>query len=169
MKRAFTLIELLLYMGIVSVVMTTLVLYAWNVIQTGARNSRQEEVTAAARQFSERIKYEIRNSSGIDTANSDFINDPGKLSLNSTLSSNNPTIILSESNRGAIKTGTDAIDYLTPSNTLISSLKFYNYSSADNKTKQIVFGFTVRSTIPSQGGGYESMTLESSAEVRSNQ
>ena len=69
-KRGFTFIEMLLYMGIVSFILTAIVSFAWSIIYLGEKNNTQQEISAAARLISERLTREIRNAQAIGS--SDF-------------------------------------------------------------------------------------------------
>src|SRR3990167_11538866 len=63
----FTLIELILYVALITIILSAIVPFAWNTVQTGVKSAVQQEVNANARYISERIKYEIRNSTGINS------------------------------------------------------------------------------------------------------
>ena len=56
----FTFIELILYVAIVTIILSALVPFAWSAIETGVKSAVKQEVNANARYLSERIKYEIR-------------------------------------------------------------------------------------------------------------
>ena len=161
----FTLIELILYIAIVSIVMTALIPFAWNVIEGGAKSATQQEVFSNARFISERLKYEIRNASGINSVASSSI------SLSTSTPSTNPTIIDLSGGNIRIKQGTGSAINLNSTDTMISSLVFTNYTSVDNKTKHIQFVFTINSNYTGSGQRQEfkeSTTIEGSAEVRNN-
>ena len=58
---------------------------------------------------------------------------------------------------------------LNGNTTAISSLTFTNYTSSDNKTKQVSFNFTITDNYTNPAQQYsDSTTIESSAEVRNN-
>lgn len=170
-QRGFTLIELLLYLAISSGVLVSLVLFAWNVIDTGAKNARQDDVYASARYISERLKYEIRKASDINVASSNFALDlatnAGQLSLASA-TPNDPTIIDVDNNTLRIKQGAAAVIELNSPMVKINSLIFENYSTVDSKSKHVVFTISVEAANPSPGNKYENATIESSAELRSH-
>lgn len=173
-QKAFTLIELLLYVGIVSIVMSTLIAFAWNVVISGVKNTTQQEVYSQSRYLAEKIKYEIRNASTINTGTSNFgvelaNNSSSQLSLGNSVVSNNPTIINVSGGKVMIKQGSSTAIALNSADTTVTSLIFTNYSSVDNKTKHIGFTLTVRSNTTNTRKEYiNSMTLRSSAELRSN-
>lgn len=163
MKKAFTFIELILYIGIVTIVISALVPFAWNIIGTGAKSATSQEVFSAARYISERIKYEIRNASGINSV------APTSISLASSDSAKNPTIIDLSSGKVRVKYGVSTAININSINTNVSSLAFTNYTSGDSKTKNIQFAFTVDGNFPSSRTEYkETTSITGAAEVRSN-
>lgn len=164
-NQGFTFIELILYLAIVSIMMTALIPFAWNVIGGGVKSATEQEVFSQARYISERIKYEVRNASGINSVSAT------QISLATFDAATNPTIITSTSGNITIKQGAGATVNLNSTDTKISSFTFTNYTSADNATKNIQFVMTVAANYPNAGSRQEyneSTTLESDAEVRSN-
>lgn len=161
--EGFTLIELILYMAIVSVVTTSLISFGWNIINNGIKSTVDEEVYSNGRYIAEKIKYEIRNASGINTVNTTSI------SLSESNPADNPTVINLSSSRVTIKKGAAAAVSLNSNDTAISNLVFTNYSSLDNKTKNIQFSFTIFYKANSVRGDYQSSAnFEGDGEVRSN-
>jgi len=173
MKKSFTLIEVLLYIAIVTVIMSAFVLFAWNAIILGAKNNTQQELYAQGRIVSERILTEIRNANDLNTGTSNFdvdlvMNSTYQLSLNSD-SPNNPTIFSVSSGILMIKLGASAAVPLHSSTIKVTSLIFSNYSSGDGKTKNIKYILTFIPSSSSASQTYKgTVTLESSAEIRSN-
>src|SRR4051812_5118004 len=55
-QAGFTLIELILYIVLLTMMLTTLIPFAWNVIEGGVKVSVEQEVYSQARYVSERIK-----------------------------------------------------------------------------------------------------------------
>lgn len=167
-KSGFTFLELLIYIGIVTIVISSLVKFAWNVIGNGVKNSTQEEVYASARYISERIKYEIRNADGLNEGGSIFGSSSGILSLIQT-APNNPTIIDLSAGKVRIKLGAASAVNLNSNDTTVTNLTFTNYTSGDNKTKHIGFTVTIQTSSSSVRQEYsDSVTIRSSAEIRSN-
>ena len=164
LERGFTLIELIIYIAIVAIILTSLIPFAWNVIEGGAKSATEQEVFANARYVSERIKYEIRNASGINSVSATSI------SLSETSGAVNPTVIDLSSSNIRITQGAGSPINLNSSNTTISGLTFTNYTSGDNKTKNIQFTFTVNASFNGSARQEftESTTIEGDAEVRSN-
>lgn len=162
----FTLLEVILYVAIVSIFLTALIPLAWNIIGGGVKNSAQQEVFSQARYVSERIKYEIRNADGINSISSSSI------SLDVATAANDPTIITLSGTNVTIKLGTADLVNLNSEDTKITSLAFTDYSDniATGKTKHIQFTFTIDDNFGSTRQEYDvpSYSVESSAEVRSN-
>ncbi len=170
-RKGFTLIETLIYMSVVSIIVTSLVLLCWNIISAGEKNIRQQEVYSSARLLTEKIKYQIRNADGINNS-SDFgvnlaVNPGNEISL-VYAAPNNPTLIDVSSGQARITLGSASPVVLTPDNLTVTDLTFTNYSSADGKTKNIGFTLTITNNNPSIGNIHESSTVKSSAEMRSN-
>jgi Tfp pilus assembly protein PilE len=170
-----TFIEIILYVAIVSLLVTTLIPFAWNIIGSGEKSANQQEVFSQARFMSERLKYEIRNAVNINTGSSNFGSNlavtPGnQLSLKET-TANDPTIIDVSSGLLRIKQGAASAIALNSNDTKVTNLTFTNYTSSDNKTKQVGFTLTLSANYSSAGNRQEyqvTTTIESSAELRSN-
>jgi prepilin-type N-terminal cleavage/methylation domain-containing protein len=163
-RRGFTFIELILYLAIVSIVLGALVPFAFTVIGSGVKSSTQQEVFSSARFISERIKYEIRNATGINSVSAT------SLSLATATGSTNPTVIDLSGGNIRIKQGVSTAVNLNSANTTVPSLSFVNFTSGDNKTKHVQFTFTLNANFNStvRQEYQETMTVEGSAEVRSN-
>lgn len=161
-NRGFTFIELILYISIVTIMLTALIPFAWNVIEGGVKSSVEQEVFSQARYVSERIKYEIRRSSGITSVGATGI------SLTNFPPDTTTVIDLFSEKVRINKNGTGPIT-LNSDDTKVTNLTFTDYTSSDQKTKHIGFTLTVEANFASQRHEFqETVTLRSSAEVRSN-
>jgi len=161
-QRGFTFIELILYVAIVTIILSAIVPFAWSAIETGVKSAVQQEVNANARYMSEIIKYEIRRASEITTVTSTSI------SLANFSPDTTTVIDLSGGNIRINKNGGGAVD-LNSANTVINSLTFTNYTSGDNKTKHIQFTINIAASFAAARQEYQdSVVIESSSEVRSN-
>ena len=172
-KNGFTLIELILYIAIFSIIMIGLVQVSWTVIGAGSKSSVQEEVFSQARYLSEKLKYEIRNANGINIGTSNFdTNLASSSALQLSLiqdAPDNPTIINVSSGKAQIKKGSAAAVSLNSNDTVVQDLTFSNYSSGDSKTLNISFTFTIAATSGSGRWEFsESAVMRSDAEIRSN-
>lgn len=164
-ESGFTLIELILYISIISIFLVSLVPFAWNIIGGGVKSAAEQEVFSQARSVSERIKYEIRNATGINNVSATSI------SLVKSEVSLNPTVIDLSGGKIRITQGTPGTPYnLNSNDTSATSLIFTDYTSADSKTKHIQFTFTIDDNYGSLRQEYQvpAVTIESSAEIRSN-
>jgi len=161
----FTLIELILYMALVSIVLAAIIPFALNIIGGSAKSSAQQEVFSQARFVSERIKYEIRNANSINSVNTPV----GTIDLNTA--TNATTVIALTGGKVTIKYGAGGTAIILNSNgTIVSNLIFTNYTSLDNKSKHIQFSFTIDDNFGSSRQEYQvpEVDVEGSSEVRSN-
>lgn len=162
-NQGFTLIELILYIGIIALVMGSLLPVAWEMIAGQTKSNSNSEMYAQMRKISDRIKYEIRNASGINSVTATSI------SLSSATAANNPTVIDQSGQYIRIKQGTGAVVNLNSPDSTVSGLTFTNYTSGDNKTKNIQFVFTLSKNYSS--GRQEfigSTSVRGDVEIRSN-
>src|SRR5476651_1037842 len=121
-QDGFTFIELLLYIGIVTIMLTSLIPFAWSVIEIGSASSTEQEISSNARYISERIKYEIRNSLGINSLSSTQIvlceTNGACATTPTTITYSSPNVTIQ--NKGAAAVSLNSID------ASISSLSFTN-------------------------------------------
>ncbi len=163
-KFGFTLVEIILYIGIVSMILVSVSSLGWIVVSSGAKSRVQEEVSGTARYVAERISYEIRRASGIGSwsANSITLNN---------FAPDTTTVITWDSPTGKVrinKNGTGFVD-LNSNDTAVTTLTFTNNTSVDNKTKNIGFTLTVSANTASGSQIYKSeTTVRSTVELRSN-
>jgi len=161
-ERGFTFIELILYVAILTIILSAIVPFAWSAIETGVKSAVQQEVNANTRYISERIKYEIRRANNITSVSANSI------SLTNFSPDTTTVIDLSSGNVRINKNGTGVVN-LNSANTVINSLTFTNYTSGGNQTKHIQFVITVAASFAAARQEYQdSVVTESSAEVRSN-
>lgn len=165
-SAGFTFIEALLYIGLVTIIMSSIIPYAWNIIEGGAKSAYQEEVVENARYISERIKYEIRNSLGINsgTGGSQIV------LCQTTPCPNVPTqttIALSGTDVTIVDNGVTPAVKLNSNSVHVTNLAFTNNTSGS--TENISFTMTVATSYAGTRKDFiYSTSLRSSAEVRSN-
>jgi len=165
LQKGVTLLETILYIGIVTIFLSAIIPFAWNIIQGGAKNSTQQEVFTQGQYVADRITYEIRNASDINSVS------PTQISLATATPGTNPTIISLNAGVINMQQGVASPVALNSANTKVTSLNFTNYSSLDGKTQNIQFVFTMSANYVGAGTRQEyngSVTMEGSAEVRSN-
>lgn len=153
---------MVLYLAIVAVMSIALTDLGINIIYGGAKSGADQEIYSSGRYILQRIETEIRNSGGIATLS------PTTLTLIDPYNVNNTVIALTGSTLSINKAGTGAVA-INPAGIQVTNLAFVNFSSADNKSKNVQFTFTVQ-TDPAQVRSEYKQTLnfEASAEVRSN-
>jgi len=167
-KSGFTLVELILYIALISIFITGAVLFAWDIIYGGAKSGVQREVNQNLRLTSKRTIYEIRNSSAVNSiATSD-------LCLASATPARNPTRIYISAGRLYISwgggstncTGMTNNQPLTSNKVAVSGLTFTDRSSGVSSSN-INFSFTVSSTGTRQEW-QKNQSYSGTAELRSN-
>lgn len=162
MNKGFTLIELILYVAVVTIMLTALIPTAWNVIGAGSKGTTQQEVGANARFISEKIKYEIRRASGITSASG------STLSLTNFSPDSTTVIDLVGGKIRINRNGGGAVN-LNSNDTNVSNLYFTNYTSGDNATRNVQFVFTLNANFSQARQEYQgTITVEGDAELRSN-
>lgn len=161
MKKGFTYIELLLYIALVTIMLSALIPFAWAVIGSGEKNKTQQELYSQARFITERINYEIRNALDINSVSAN------QISLKET-GATDPTIISLSLSKVFIQQGAGGQTQLNSNDTTVSDLTFSNYTSFDRKTKNIGFTFTIQTPSGLRQEFTESVSLRGSSEIRSN-
>lgn len=167
-NEGFSIIELILYVAIVSIFITGVVVFAWGVINARQKSITEQRVIYSARLISRRINYEIRNSSGI---NSVGINS---ISLSNSDTQRNPTVIDMVGGRVRIGYGAAGLCpasspcFLSPGNVNVQSLNFLDLSDPLNLSN-VIRHEVVTKTIDGTGSlsWFYKYYSTSSAEVRS--
>ena len=168
--KGFTLIELTMYIGLVSIVMGGAVLFGWDAVLGKVKSRAQQEVSSNIRFAAKRIVYEIRNATAINSLATD------DLCLAMADASRNPTRIYVSGERLTIGWGGGGscaavtnTAVLTSNLTRVQTLRFQNISSLDGKSKNIQFSITVASNNPGGKKAWDAQdTIQASAEIRSN-
>lgn len=128
-KCAFTLVELILYIALVSIVLAATVQMAWSVLYAGVKTDVQREVSQNLRFAGRRIMFEIRNANAVEFLAAD------DLCLLFQDAARNPTRIYLADTRIKIAWGGGSTDctnmthdeFLT-ANVTIANLNFENLS-----------------------------------------
>lgn len=164
---AFTFIELILYLGLVAIFISGAVIWSWDLIYSQAKADHQRQVTANLQRASQRIGYEIRNASAINSVTAT------SLCLASTTASHNPTRFYLSSGQLRVAWGGGSANCtsmsndqpLTESGVTVSSLTFSNRTTGSSKN--IEFNLTItKSGARSEWQVQDSYA--STVEVRSN-
>jgi len=167
-RNGFTLIEMILYIGIVSIILGGVVQIAWNALYGQVKAQVIEQVNYAARFVGKRMLYEIRNATAINSvsatdlclASSDSIRNPTHIYLSGS------TIRIGWGGGGTTCLATTNDVALTGTNVTVSNLAFTNLTSGI-LTRHIQFTYTVSSSATSGRQEYKwSQQYEGSAELR---
>jgi len=164
-KGGFTLIELILYIGIVTIFISAAVLFSWDIIYGRVKSSTQREVNQSIRLISKRITYEIRNSNGINSLT------PSSISLSNSDAARNPTVIsltgdkvyIGWGSAGSCPSNTPCV--LTGNGVIVTKLLFTNFSSGSSTN--IGFDLAIESSAERKEFQY-AQSFKSTVELRSN-
>jgi prepilin-type N-terminal cleavage/methylation domain-containing protein len=80
-KKGFTLVELIIYIAIASMVLVGAVNVAWNLITANATSDLKRDVYMNARVVTEEFGRQVRGAEDVDTGSSTFGANPGVLTL----------------------------------------------------------------------------------------
>ncbi len=142
-QSGFTLIELILYIAIVSIFITGAILFSWDVIYGRVKSQIQVDVNYNLRLASQRITKSIRQANGINAIS------PGYISLSNSNPTYNPTIIQLSNEQLFIGYGSSGDCNssnpcpLTADNLKVSNLTFIDLSQTNSSNVQ--FSITIES------------------------
>ena len=151
-SSGFTLVEILLYISIISILTLSFSIFLFMILQSRAKHQTISEVDQVGIQASQIISQAIRNAKRI--------NLPAQGSQGTTLSLEmedalkNPTILNSGGTNIQKKEGVNPITSLTSSRLNISNFSFYNVSK-DDTSGVIKFQFTISYVNPSGRNEYD--------------
>lgn len=143
-RTGFSLIETIIYIGIISIVLVSFVSFSINVSDSRDKTFSIQEVQANSRVALDIISQKIRSATGVNISSSVFNLHPGVLSLVMASSTLNPTIIsLATSSYGLqIKEGVADPVLITSSRVGVSNLVFTNLTGTSTR-KNIGVNFTI--------------------------
>jgi hypothetical protein len=167
-QAGFSLIEVILYMGLASLFVSSAIIFGWNIIYGGEKSAVQREVNQNLRLVSKRVEYEIKNASSVLSVSAN------SLCLASATAAHNPTRIYLSSGSVRVAWGGGSTNCtsmindqpLTGQSVVVSSLVFTDRSSGVVSSH---IGFNL--TISSQGARQEwqkTASYAGSAEVRTD-
>jgi prepilin-type N-terminal cleavage/methylation domain-containing protein len=130
-KQGFTLVEVMVYVAIIALMMTTLVLFSINLIQVRAKQRVIHNVEANAARIFERLADAARHAEGINTGASTFNSDPGTLSVNIVSAGVDPTIFSLTADDGVFQANEGGAGNvaITTDDVAITNLVFTNLTS----------------------------------------
>jgi len=133
-QRGFTLIELIVYIAIISTVLLAFVTFALQLAKVRAKASVIGEVEYNARLIQERLNEAIRHAEGVNTGASTFGSDPGVLSLDMVDVAEDATIfnLTSDDGNFQVEAGGGEATPITTNGVSITNLIFTNYTSSED-------------------------------------
>lgn len=165
----FTLIEIILYIGLSGLLLSAIFPFSMNLFEMFARADAERETAVAARSIAEEIVSGIRSAGGIDRESSVFGVDDGRLVLDRVGTSDQTVMDVSD---GIIRFRTGAADPVPihRSSVRVTRLVFDDRSSDDRSTQHVDFSFTVETADSgSKSDEYRSdIRIDAGAEVRNN-
>ena len=158
-KHGFTLIELILYMTLLSSFVTGAVLFAWDVVYGREKFNQQQIVEQTTRTALARISYEIRRAKKIQSVTA------GQLILDNGGST---TTIASVSGSVVITSGGLGPYTLTSNQVTVTDLNFVNNTPLNNTSNNIKVSLSVRQVSGVQSGQVPAQTtMSQSVELNS--
>lgn len=91
-QRGTTILELLVYVGVIGLVLVTATLFMAEVIHSGAKVDAGAEAAWNGRFAASRVAAEIREATGLNVGTSVFGSHPGTLSLATGIPATDPTV-----------------------------------------------------------------------------
>lgn len=138
--KAFSFFEVILYLGLFSLLATALLTFSWDVLDLSDKNETGQYVFSDARFVSERLGTLVRKASGIDTEASVLDDSNGKLVLNQIGSSDTVTVELVSGRVMLTESGSEAVA-LHSLSTQVASLTFQKYGTSEDGSEYV--GYTL--------------------------
>lgn len=142
-KEGFTLIELILYIAIISMILVGFMTFSLDVIYSGEKSEIRQTVQQNAIFSMQKILKEIRTSNDLNIGTSTFDTHPGVLSLSKDTAGDDPTIFDISTGTLQIQQGVNGPYPLTADDLEVINLVFTNLS-VTNRTTIIRVELTLR-------------------------
>jgi type II secretory pathway pseudopilin PulG len=167
-QQGFTLIEMVIYVGLVAIVGTAIGVFTFNIIGIGARVKTNIQVISSARRAIETMAFQIRDSRSVYWPTSIFDANPGQLSLEQTATSTvevTDFVDFFQCGQGLCQKeqGNDPVN-LTGDGVLVKTLLF-NYLEHSSSSAAIRITLEIESLAQS-GGNPSSQTLVTTIKLR---
>jgi prepilin-type N-terminal cleavage/methylation domain-containing protein len=167
-QRGFTLIELVIYLGIVGLVLVSATLFAYEFVASQSKAAAYEEVNRNARYAIARIGLEIREASDLNVGASTLGSSPSTLSLASASGPINPTVFTVSSGALNIQQGAGAVTPVTNAQVEVTEFLVEDLS-VSGKTKILRVRLGVKAKNPSDLVDVRAETVvETTAKIRKN-
>jgi type II secretory pathway pseudopilin PulG len=125
-NSGFSLVEMIMYIGILSIITTAIVLIATTLLGTFSQLKAYEDITRSSTLTLERISRELRRAESVDIAGSTLHSNPGSLVLHTTTLAGVPSTvtIYVSGGRVMIQENSDTPSPLTSLGVVISTITF---------------------------------------------
>lgn len=133
-KKGFTLIELILYIAIASMIMVGITTFSINIIFTSEKSEIRQEVQQNAIFAMQKMMQEIRESNDLNIGTSTFGSSPGVLSLSRNNGAEDPTVLNVSNGSLQISRGATGPFDLISNNIEVTNLIFTNLSFGGRTT-----------------------------------
>ncbi len=153
-QKGFSLVEMMVYIAILSIVFSALVTSANSMVKTFGKLKASEEVAHTGTVVLERLTRELRRASSVDYFTSSLSTDPGILTLNTRdWSGNSTTATITLSGGRIMFTEGGTSSPLSASGVTVTNLMFTHLSNTN--TEGVLIEFTAKKT-----GGNATITKE---------
>lgn len=164
--RGFSLIELIVYITIVSILAFVFVSFTIDLVGNSQRSRVKQDVQQNARHALDRMLQEIRSASAVNVGSSTFNSDPGVLSLATSAPATDPTVFDVSGGVLRITQGGGSPQALTDANLQVSSF-IVEDMSVNNRTSHIKITLTIQHPNPEDSPVFDvETTLHGAATVR---
>ncbi len=169
--KGFTLIELVVYVALLGIVVAGTMQFTLGIVETSAKASAKEEVEANSARILQTFDFLARQAESVYDPTSDFVGNPGQLSLVSSASllpDEQQTFIdlYADDGRFCIKRERDGVSCLTTSRTELTSLAFTKIRQSATSTESVQMRFTLRGRNPKADYQF-SERIQTTARLRS--
>jgi hypothetical protein len=157
--RGFTIVELLIYMGLMAIFITVLLGIFTAALKTKLATQSTSSISQDSRYILSKLSYDVNNADSITSPALGVTSD----SLQIVTSGSTGTYSLNNGN--LVKTSGGISANLNGNDTQLDSISFKNIGNSGGKpTIQVIY--TVRSKIIIQGGGTETQTINTTIGTR---
>lgn len=158
-KKGFTLVELIIYMGLFSIIMVVLMNLFSEIIQKESENSKVSSVESDSVYILNRLIYDVNLASSIDLPTT-----PGNQSGSLVLTIDGSNVTYSLSNGAVLRTDQVDISRMNSYRTNITSISFKKLGNIGGK-QQIKVSYIV-SSLQNSPSGYETKQIDTTIGLR---
>jgi type II secretory pathway pseudopilin PulG len=165
-RRGFTLLELILYLGVIGLVLTAVIGFTMTFLDAQSSGVAYREVGRDGRYAIERIAAEMRAATGINLGDSTFGISPGRISLSTSTPATNPTIFDVSSSAVVVSRGGSAFEPVISGGSQVDSFIIRNVSVTGRSR---VYRVELQLSSTDETASQVSQTFETTGRVRRGQ